>query len=193
MAVSLSKGQSISLEKKDGGGLNRVLMGLGWDAKQTKSFFGLIKSSQEIDLDASCVMYDAQGSVLDSVWYRQLRSNDGAVVHTGDNRTGEGEGDDEQIIVELQALPEQVQTLVFTVNSFTGQTFDQVENCFCRLVDADKNEEVARYTLSESGSHTALIMAKVYREGGGWQMKAIGEPAYGQTIEHLLPMIKPHL
>ena len=134
MAISLQKGQKISLSKEAGGTLTKVVMGLGWDAvkKEKKGLMGFLGggggAEQEIDLDASCLMFDERGQVTDSVWFRQLKSHDGSITHTGDNRTGAGDGDDEQIIVDLSRVPPQVKSLVFTVNSFTGQTFQQVAN-----------------------------------------------------------------
>lgn len=193
MAVSLAKGQKISLEKTDGGTLARVIMGLGWDAKKKGGFFGFGQTAQEIDLDASCVMFDAAGEVVDTVWFKQLASKDGSLVHTGDNRTGAGDGDDEQIIVELGRVPAAVQHLVFVVNSFTGQSFDQIDNAFCRLVDTKTDKEVARFELGGSGNHTAQVMVRLFRDAGGWQMHAIGERASGRTYQDLLPAIKPHL
>jgi len=139
------------------------------------------------------VLFDEQNKVVDTVWFRQLKSRDGSIVHTGDNRTGDGDGDDEQIIVALDKVPAQVKALVFTVSSFTGQTFNAIENAFCRLVDSSNNKEIARYTLSAQGSHTAQIMAKVYRHQGEWKMHAIGENGNGRTIESLLPQIVIHL
>lgn len=192
MTVSLSKGQTVSLKKSDGGTLTHVRMGLGWDAVKKKGLFGGTKS-QSIDLDASAVMYDAGGNVVDQVWFRQLKSNDGSVQHSGDNLTGDGEGDDESISVFLDRLPGNVSTIVFLVNSFTGQNFSQIENAFCRLVDETNGQEIARYDLSGSGSHTAQVMAKVGRDGGGWSMTAIGAIANGRTFKDLLPAIQPHL
>ena len=191
--INLSKGEGISLEKQAGGSLSRIMLGLGWDAKEKKSLFGLVKTQQEIDLDASCIMFDSGGQVVDTVWYRQLKSKDCSIVHTGDNRTGAGEGDDEQIIVDLPRVPANVTTLVFVVNSFGGVTFSQIENAFCRLVDLEKNEELARYNLSCQGNHTAQIMAKIVRGSGGWEMIAIGENAMGQTFDKLLPTVKRFL
>jgi tellurium resistance protein TerZ len=197
MAINLQKGQKISLSKESGGSLSKVVMGLGWDAKKTggsllKGMFGG-GGGDSIDLDASCVLFDEQNKVVDTVWFRQLKSRDGSIVHTGDNRTGDGDGDDEQIIVALDKVPANVKALVFTVSSFTGQTFNAIENAFCRLVDSSNNNEVARYTLSAQGSHTAQIMAKVYRHNGEWKMHAIGENGNGRTIESLLPQITVHL
>ena len=199
MAINLQKGQKISLSKESGGNLSKVLMGLGWDAKKSPSKGGLLGgmfgggSSESIDLDASCVMFDDNNKVVDTVYFGHLKSKDGSIVHTGDNRTGEGDGDDEQILVDLDKVPVNVKSLVFTVNSFTGQTFDSVENAYCRIVDIATKNEVARYTLSSQGPHTAQIMAKVYRHNGEWKMHAIGENGTGRTIENLLPQIIVHL
>ena len=192
MSVSLSKGQKISLEK-GGSGLKEVVMGLGWDAKETSGFFGFGKRQQDIDLDASAGLFNAQKQKVEEVWLRQLRSRDGSVIHTGDNRTGAGEGDDEQIIVDLSQVPSEVSTIVFVVNSFTGENFSQIENAFCRLVDKSTGEEIARFDLSAQGNHTAQIMTKVYREGSGWQFQAIGQNASGRTFDNLMPSITPHL
>jgi tellurium resistance protein TerZ len=186
MSVSLSKGQKVSLTKRDGGTLTRVRMGLGWDAVKKQGFFGGLKS-QSIDLDASALLFDARGNLVDQVWFRQLKSKDGSVQHTGDNLTGKGDGDDESIRVDLTALPSSVATIVFTVNSFTGQDFSQIENAFCRLVDEANGAEVARYDLSGSGRHNAQVMAKVGRDGAGWTMTALGIPASGRTFKDLLP------
>lgn len=192
MAVSLSKGQKVSLTKGDGGSLSHVRMGLGWDAVKKKGFLGGLKN-QSIDLDASALLFDAAGNLIDQVWFQQLRSKDGSVQHTGDNLTGAGEGDDESIRVDLTAVPSAVATLVFTVNSFTGQDFSQIENAYCRLIDETNETEIARYDLSGSGRHTAQIMARVTREGAGWAMTAMGIPASGRTFRDLLPALAGQL
>ncbi|MCO1653459.1 TerD family protein [Pseudonocardia humida] len=192
MSVNLSKGQQVSLTKRGGGGLTVVRMGLGWDAVKKRGLFGGMKS-QTIDLDASALLFDGGGSLVDAVWFRQLRSKDGSVQHTGDNLTGAGEGDDESIIVDLTRVPPAVTQIVFTVNSFTGQDFSQIENAFCRLIDETSNDELARYELSGSGQHNAQIMAKVSRGGAGWTMTAIGATASGRTVQDLVPAVGPHL
>ena len=192
MSVSLSKGQSVSLKKADGGTLSRVRMGLGWDARTVRTLFGRQKE-QAIDLDASCLMFDAHGALVDQVWFAQLRSKDGALVHLGDNRTGAGDGDDESITVDLQGVSPAVQTLVFVVNSYSGESFAQIENAFCRLIDAKSETEIARYELTGSGSHTAQVMAKVTRGGTGWSMTALGVRTNGKTIKDMLPAVTPLL
>ncbi len=192
MTVSLSKGQKVSLEKRGGGTLSRVRMGLGWDAAKKKGLFG--SRRQTIDLDASALLFDAAGSLVDQVWFQQLNSKDGSVHHTGDNLTGAGEGDDESIQVDLSRLPATVNSLVFTVNSFTGQNFSQIENAYCRLLDETAGDtELARYDLTGSGQHTAQIMAKVSRDGAGWSMTALGIPASGRTFHDLLPALAGQL
>ncbi|MDR2032034.1 MAG: TerD family protein [Azoarcus sp.] len=196
MAVNLQKGQKISLSKEAGGTLTKVVMGLGWDAADRKrGIFGIFSGGDEneIDLDASCLLFDDQNTLVDSVWFRQLHSRDGSIQHTGDNRTGAGDGDDEQIIVDLARVPANIKALVFTVNSFTGQDFSQVGNAFCRIVDGTTDKELARYDLSVQGNHSAQIMAKVYRHNDEWKMHAIGENGIGRTFQDLLPQITPHL
>lgn len=202
MAVNLSKGQKISLEKEAGGALSQIKMGLGWDVgaapQKSGGFLGGLfggggSAGGSIDLDASCIMLDANKQMVDAIWFGQLQSKDSSIQHTGDNRTGAGDGDDEVINVNLSRVPDHVQALVFTVNSFTGQTFATVNNAFCRLVNASNNSEVARYDLSAQGSHTALILAKIYRHNGEWKMHAIGETASGRTFHDLMPAILPHV
>lgn len=193
MSVNLQKGQKISLDKEAGSTLTRITMGLGWDAIKTKGLFGFGGKTQSVDLDASCLLFDESGNPVDVVWFRQLKSKDGSIVHTGDNRTGAGDGDDEQIVVDLSQVPANVKSLVFTVNSFTGQNFSQVENAYCRIINGANQQEVARFNLSVQGDHTAQIMAKLYRHNGEWKMHAIGENGSGQTFDQLMPKITPHL
>lgn len=193
MGINLQKGQKISLDKEAGSTLTKIVMGLGWDPVKSKGFLGFGGKQQEVDLDASCVLFNDQNAPVDVVWFRQLQSRDGSIVHTGDNRTGAGDGDDEQIIVDLSRVPGGVKSLVFVVNSFTGQNFSQIDNATCRLVNASNNQEVARYNLTTQGSHTANVMAKLYRHNNEWKMHAIGENCSGRTFQDLMPFITPHL
>ena len=193
MGISLSKGQKINLSKSSTSTLERVFMGLGWDPVKPTGFFAKLFSSDDIDLDASCLMFDAKKELLEMVYYGRLRSIDGAIIHTGDNLTGEGDGDDEVIKVNLTLLPTNIQYLVFTINSFRGQTFDKVENAFCRLVNDSNNQEICKYTLSEKGGHTGVVMAVVQRDTNGWIMQAIGEASSGRTAKDMVPSITKHL
>ncbi|MER5865107.1 TerD family protein [Kitasatospora sp. NPDC002040] len=193
MSVNLAKGQQISLQKADGGALSVVRMGLGWRAAPRKGFLAKLMA-REIDLDASAVLF-AGGQSVDVVFFQKLTSTDGSVRHTGDNLTGgAGTGaDDESILVDLTKVPAKVDQIVFTVNSFTGQTFAEVQDAFCRLVDETTGQELARYTLTGGARCTAHIMAKVHRVGSGWQLVAIGAPADGRTFQDLMPAIAQHL
>lgn len=195
MAVSLVKGQKISLEKEAGGALTAVRMGLGWDVARPRGVMGRMFGGgpDSIDLDASCGVFDEARNLLDLVWFRQLKSRDGSIRHTGDNLTGAGDGDDESIIVDLARVPAGVKSLVFTVNSYRGQTFDAVENAFCRLLDHRTGKAIARYDLSAQGGHTAMVMARLYRHNGEWKMHAIGGAAAGRTFQEIVPAIEPHL
>ncbi|WP_265442744.1 TerD family protein [Flexivirga meconopsidis] len=191
MSINLSKGQSVNLAKNDGGALSRVRMGLGWDTKVVtkKGLFGGSKQVQRaIDLDASAIVIGG-GRVLDTVYFGKLRSGDGAIQHTGDNLTGEGEGDDESIVVDLPQVHGSVEHIVFVVNSYSGENFTEVDNAFVRVVDSMAGDtELARFQLTGSGSHTALVMAKVSRTGAGWQFTAIGTPGNGRTARDLEPL-----
>ncbi|MEX5683749.1 MULTISPECIES: TerD family protein [Pseudomonas] len=188
MALTLSKNQSISLEKTAGGGLTNISLGLGWDPVKSGFLGKLMGSGGAIDLDASCILLDSDLKSIDLVWFRQLQSQDGSIKHSGDNRTGDGNGDDETIYVDLQRLPASVKYLVFTVNSFTGQTFEKVENAYCRIVNAGNKSELARFNLSERGGHTGIVMASLVRESGGWEFKAIGKVTNGRTADDLVSL-----
>ncbi|MEV6334301.1 TerD family protein [Nocardia vinacea] len=170
--VSLVKGQRVTLRKEGGTALTFVKMGLGWDPVRSRGMFG--NRTVDIDLDASVVMF-ADMNVVDVAYYGQLTSKDGSVRHQGDNLTGEGEGDDEVILVDLTRIPAHVSTLVFIVTSYKGHTFEQVQNAFCRLVDGANNGELARYTLAGGMPFTAMAMAKLFRVGSDWKLQALGE------------------
>lgn len=172
MAVSLSKGGNVSLSK-EAPGLKAITVGLGWDARAT--------DGKEFDLDASVFMLGADGKVLadeNFIYYRNKVSPDGSVVHQGDNLTGEGDGDDEQVKVDLSAVPAEVTKLVFAVTIHDaeerGQTFGQVSNAFMRIVNQDGEAEIARFDLSEDGAmETAMVFGEIYKNGDEWKFKAV--------------------
>ena len=191
MSISLAKGQTLSLEKKNGG-LKKVFMGLGWDPVQTAKKGGFLSSllggggsGGDIDLDASVIVFDATKNKIDSVSFSQLTSKDRSIRHGGDNLTGQGDGDDEVIYVDLEKLDARAEHLVFTVNSFRGQSFDEVDNAFARLVDESTQSEICRFTLSDKGRHTGVIMASLSKSGDGWRMTAHGRPCSGRTVMDL--------
>lgn len=188
MSINLSKNQAINLSKSDGSALTTVRMGLGWDVAKSGGFLsGLFGGGDSIDLDASVIGFDANGHKVDVVYFGNLKGFNGAVRHTGDNRTGDGDGDDESILVDLSRLPSNVHSLVFTVNSYTGQTFEKIANATCRLVDqsSGRENEVARVNLSQSGIHTGVAMAAIIRSGGGWSFKSVSEICNGRTINDI--------
>ena len=174
MSVSLAKGGNVSLTKM-APSLTAVAVGLGWDVRTT--------TGADFDLDASALVCGADGKVIDDahfVFFNNLKSPDGSVEHTGDNLTGEGEGDDESINVNLASVPANVDKVVFPVSIYDadnrGQSFGQVTNAFIRVVDRANGTELARYDLSEDAStETAMIFGELYRHSGEWKFRAMGQ------------------
>ncbi len=185
MGINLQKGQKIDLTKNDGG-LRQIMVGLGWDeAEQHRGFFA--PKPQPIDCDASAILCGANGKVVSSdvhqccVYFGNLKHSSGAIVHQGDNLTGEGDGDDEQIMVNLPMVPAQVDKIVFVVNIYDArkrnQHFGLIRNAFIRLVDMDHNTEICRFNLSENyNGMTGLVVGEIYRKNGEWKFNAIGQP-----------------
>lgn len=174
MSVSLAKGGNVSLSKEEPG-LTHILIGLGWDTRTT--------DGTDFDLDASAFLLGAGDKVRgdsDFIFYNNLRSFDGSVEHTGDNRTGEGDGDDEALKVELGKVPADVQKIAVSVTIHEGearrQSFGMVSNAFIRVVNDATGREIARYDLSEDAStETAMIFGEVYRHNGEWKFRAVGQ------------------
>ncbi len=174
MGVSLSKGGNVSLSKS-APGLNKISIGLGWDARVT--------DGAAFDLDASVFLLNTDGKVrsdADFIFYNNLSSADGSVRHQGDNRSGEGEGDDEAVDVELSRVPADVTRIQVAVTideaDTRRQNFGMVQNAYMRVVNAGDGKEIARYDLSEDASmETAMVFGEVYRHGGDWKFKAIGQ------------------
>jgi stress response protein SCP2 len=188
--VSLTKGQKVSLVKDGGVALTMIRMGLGWDPVRKRGMFG--SREVEIDLDASAVLF-ADSDPVDIAFYNQARTRDGSVQHMGDNRTGEGEGDDETIMIDLTRVPVHITSLMLVVTSYEGHTFEQVENAFCRLVDYTTGAELARYTLAGGMPFTGMIMARVYRQGSTWKLQAVGEGMQARTPADSLPALARYL
>ena len=174
MGVSLTKGGNVSLTK-EAPGLTAVDVGLGWDVRTT--------TGAGFDLDASALLLDAAGKVLSNghfVFFNNLKSPDGSVQHTGDNLTGEGEGDDETILIDLSQVPAECDKIVFAVSIYDaetrGQSFGQVRNAFIRVVNQAGGAEIARYDLSEDAStEKAMVFGEVYRAGADWKFRAVGQ------------------
>ncbi|MFZ1830924.1 MAG: TerD family protein [Candidatus Competibacteraceae bacterium] len=174
MAISLQKGQNVSLSKQ-APGLKKVRFGLGWDVRKT--------DGSAFDLDASAFVLDANGKVLSDghfVFYNNAKDPSGAVIHLGDNRTGEGAGDDEAVEIELGLMPSNAAKVSFVVTIHEAearkQNFGQVANAYIRALNADGDQEIARYDLSEDAStETAMIFGELYRSNDEWKFKAIGQ------------------
>lgn len=200
MSVSLQKGQKVSLTKEGKEGLNTVIVGLGWDEVHQgtgKGLFGSLfggtaQPQQAIDCDASAIAL--QGGVLvdqkDVVYFGNLKHRSGAIKHNGDNLTGAGEGDDEQIVIELDRVPAQYDRIVMAVNIYDAarrhQHFGMIRNAFIRIVDARNGQELLRYNLSEHYDNmTAMIFGEVYRHNGEWKFNAIGQATTDNSIKDL--------
>lgn len=181
MSISLQKGQKISLTK-DNGGLEHILVGLGWDEVERKKKGLFAPKPQDIDCDASALLL--QGDKLerkqDVVYFGNLQHVSGAVRHMGDNLTGAGDGDDEQILVNLKEIPENIDKILIVVNIYQarqrGQHFGLIRNAFIRILDGKSNGEMCRFNLSEDYTDmTALIVAEIYRRGSEWKFNPIGQ------------------
>ncbi len=191
----VQKGQSIQLKSKSGAQLTRVAVGLGWGKKKKKGFFGGIKEVG-VDLDASCILYGGNKVAIDTIYFGKLRSSDGSVLHTGDDLVGGGgENEPNEVInVDLSSVPSQVDSIVFVVNSYSGETFEGVSFAFCNVADLSSGSaEVARYNLqTDGGSHKGFVIAKLRRNSGSWSFEAIGERCTGrqQTVEDIEPQAR---
>ncbi|MBT1102500.1 TerD family protein [Streptomyces sp. Tu10] len=178
--VNLQKNQTVSLVKGGAPLLSRVRMGLGWEP----AFRG-----KDIDLDASVIAYGPNRNHLDSCYFGKLTILNGAIKHSGDNLTGEGAGDDEVIMVDLGRIPAEATGLVFTVNSFTGQKFNEVAKAYCRLIDDASGEELVRFDLTGAEPQTGVMMAKLIKQfTGEWEMTGMGEFVKSRTVRG---MVKP--
>jgi tellurium resistance protein TerD len=174
VSVSLTKGGNVSLTK-EAPGLTNVVVGLGWDVRTT--------TGTDFDLDASAIVVGADGKALSDkhfIFFNNLVSPDGTVEHTGDNLTGEGEGDDEQVKINLAGMAAEADKIVFAVSIYDAdsrsQSFGQVRNAFIRVVNAADQKEIARYDLSEDAStETAMVFGEVYRNGADWKFRAVGQ------------------
>lgn len=191
MSVNLQKGQKVQLRKETGGSLHRIMVGLGWDEVQQKRGFFAPKP-QDIDCDASAIIC-TNGRLMgsgDIVFYNNLVHASQAVRHMGDNLTGAGEGDDEQVFVDLDRLPAQYDKVIFVVSIYQAaerrQHFGMIRNCFIRICDGETGKEICRYNLSENYDNmTAMVVGEIYRYNGEWKFNAIGQATRDNGISDL--------
>lgn len=208
--ISLRHKQEIKLNTKDGKEHQRLSIGLGWGKKvviepvHSGGFWGFggtwtqKESLKEIDLDASCLLYNASGDLIDQVFFGQLQSHCGSIQHSGDDQTGGGKIDapNEYIFLQFDTLPVEVQTVIFTVSCFSGDSFEGVPNAYCNVFDRDDNTELARFDLQvRARDANGFIIAKAYQVNERWVFKAIGDPLGGRqrTLEDLLPFAENYL
>ena len=199
MAVHLQKGQKVSLKKSDGKKLSKLMVGLGWDAAEQKGgfFSRLFGGADSIDCDAS-VFVCQEGHFVDKddlVYFGNLKHRSGAIKHMGDNLTGEGEGDDEQIFVDLDELPSRYDKLIFVVNIYQAverkQHFGMIKNAYIRIIDPDSREELCRFNLSEDYTDMlSMIAGEVYKRGSEWKFNAIGNGTKDTGLSDLAKRFK---
>jgi tellurium resistance protein TerZ len=187
--IELTKGQELALATEDGQPLTRIKLGIGWDKARTAGFIGT--GAPHIDLDATAVEY-AGHQFFDMAFYNNLKTRDGSVVHLGDNLTGHGEGDDEVLTVDLSRVHRQIDTIVFLVSSYQGHSLEWINHAYCRLV-GDDEVELARFTLTGGVSQTGLVLAKLFRDGDRWRLRAIGEGIAVKIPTESVEALRPFL
>lgn len=202
MAINLQKGQKIDLTKGNEG-LSQILVGLGWDPVQKKKsgFLGGMlggSKTENVDCDSSVFMVNNEGKLKDKsdiIYFGNLRSNCGGVIHCGDNLTGDGNGDDEQIIIDLKKVRPDVDKLIFAVNIYNcinrNQDFGMIQNAFIRVVNGKDNSELLKYSLTDNYSgKTGLMVAEIYRHNGEWKFAAVGEGTNDTSISSMVDKLK---
>lgn len=172
------------------GSLRHITMGLGWDPVRATGLFS--RRGKDIDLNAAALSF-AGNRFVDIAFHEQLTSRDGAIRHLGDSVTGDGDGDNEVIVVDLTRLSPQVTTIVFLVTCYTGQGFDRIENGFCRVTDNVSGNELARLDLAGARTHTGLVLGKLHRPHTDWAFTRIGEPIWAQHVVDAIPQLSGHL
>ena len=199
MAIRLEKGQRINLEKGNGSKLTNICVGVNWGAITKKGWFG-ITTTEAVDLDASCAEFDAAGNVVDKVWFRHLASNDGAIKHSGDDLTGDTDGDDgldnEVITVDLTKIPANVEKIAFVLNSFRGHDFKTIPFASIRIYEGTPTqvkEVFATYDIANDptfAGNVSMVMGVFYRRNGDWKFNAIGAPTKDRNFEQTLETVK---
>jgi tellurium resistance protein TerZ len=199
MAIKLEKGQRINLEKSNGAKLSNICVGVNWGAIKKKNWLG-ITTTEAVDLDASCAEFDAQGKIIDTVWFRQLKSHDGAIKHSGDDLTGDLDGDDgldnEVITVDLSKVNPNTEKIAFVLNSFRGHDFKTIPFASIRIYEGTPtkvNEIFATYDIANDATFAgsvSMVMGIFYKRNGEWKFNAIGEPTKDRTFQETLETIK---
>ena len=190
MTTQLEQGQEIVLNRLDGSPYSYIYMAAGWDAQASKqSLLTQLFGKDAIDLDASLLLLDQDHSLIEAVYFGQLSSSDGSVTHSGDHYDAQG-GDKETIHINLARVPKDVETMVFCLNSFCGQSFEQINQVKCTVVDASTHDAIAQFQLNQCGASTGLIISKITRYRLTWQLTTIGECCDGQSFKEMMPVIR---
>lgn len=190
MVKAIKTGQKVFLKDVSNTDVPILVIGLGWDnTKKSGLINKLLKKEYEVDLDLSCVVYDNEDTRMDTVWYAQLTSKDGAIKHSGDDTIGIQGGDDETIAIDLYKLVPEAKTLFLALSSFSGNRLKRVENCYMRVSDGRNGTELIRYTQGGEES-TAKVMLRLKREDDGWSVKALGLGCKGKNIEDVYPIMR---
>lgn len=188
--IELTRGQELALATDDGAPLTRLRLGLGWDKSRTAGAAG--SGLPDIDLDASAVQFAGE-QLFDLAFYNNLKTRDGSVVHLGDNQTGRGEGDDEAITVELGRVHGPVDTVFFLVSSYQGHSLEWIGHAYCRIVDDERDVELARFTITGGVPETGLVMAKLVRDGAGWRLVTVGRGIAVKVPSESTARLRPFL
>lgn len=199
MAIRLEKGQRINLEKNSGLKLTNVCVGVNWGAIVKKGWLGMTKT-EAVDLDASCAEFDAEGNIIDRVWFSHLKSKDGAIKHSGDDLTGDMDGDDgldnEVILVDLTKLNPKTEKIAFVLNSFKGQDFKIIPFASIRIYEGTPTsvkEVFATYDIANDSAFAgsvSMVLGVFYKRNGEWKFNAIGEPTQDLDFENTLKTVK---
>lgn len=199
MAINLQKGQRINLEKSNGSKLQNICVGINWGAIEKKSFFGLAKSKEAVDLDGSCAMFTENKQLVEVVYFRNLKSKDGAVKHSGDDLTGDTGGDDgldnEVISLDFTRLDPSVNYVAFVLNSFRGQDFATIPYASIRIYEGTPSrvtEVFAKYDIANGAGfagHVSMVMGVFYKKNGEWKFNAIGEPTKDRNLQETVDTV----
>lgn len=202
MSVNLQKGQNIELTRNSSGGLKKIMVALGWDKAEQKGFLPMLFGRSTVDCDAAAIICGADdravGSTVDDccIYFGCTSHKSGSIIHMGDNLTGEGDGDNEQIMVDLPNVPEEIKKIVFVVNIYDARTkkqhFGMIKNAFIRLVNTESNAEICRFNLSDNYSGmTGIVAGELCRINGQWKFNAIGHSvAEASRLDMLIALYK---
>lgn len=189
MSITLEKGQVVALTQANGANFSHIYLAAGWDAESSSSrLLTQLFGETAVDLDASLLLLDDDNSMIEVVYFGQLNSSDGSIIHSGDSFNGQA-GDNETIHINLFRVPDDVETMILTLSSFCGQNLEKINQAICRIVDAITHEEIAQFNVGSLAQSTALIVVKIYRDPAGWCIGAIGEICNGRTFKEMMPCV----